>query len=123
MKIILSVSSKIPIYEQIKIQIKRQIVQGELKADTPLPSIRMLAKELGIGIITAKRAYDDLCAEGITYSIAGKGVFVANSDDKNMLQASLGELEEMLRSAAIYAKQHGITDSQALELFKKIMEE
>ncbi|MCD8371873.1 MAG: GntR family transcriptional regulator [Clostridia bacterium] len=123
MKILLSAESKIPIYEQIKIQIKRQIAQGEISPHTMLPSIRTLAKELNIGIITAKRAYDDLCGEGFLYSVAGKGVFVAEIKDDKLLEANLQTLENMLLQAGIYAKKHGITKEQALKIFERIMEE
>ena len=74
MKLVINANGEQPIYEQIKLQIKEQITSGELVAGTMLPSIRMLAKELKIGIITAKRAYDDLTEEGFTVSVAGKGL-------------------------------------------------
>jgi len=90
MKLVINANGEQPIYEQIKLQIKEQITSGELVAGTMLPSIRMLAKELKIGIITAKRAYDDLTEEGFTVSIAGKGVFIADSDRQKLSAAARG---------------------------------
>lgn len=83
MNIIISNSSKQPIYEQITYQIKEQIIKGLLSENTSLPSIRNLAKELGISVITTKRAYEELEREGYINTIPGKGTFVAcqNIDD------------------------------------------
>ncbi|MDE7084408.1 MAG: GntR family transcriptional regulator, partial [Clostridia bacterium] len=75
---------------------------------TMLPSIRMLAKELKIGIITAKRAYDDLTEEGYTVSVAGKGVFVADSDRAKLSAAAVQELKKHVVTCIHYAKAHGI---------------
>lgn len=111
MKLITNPNGDQPIYEQIKLQIKEQIVSGELKAGTMLPSIRTLAKELKIGIITAKRAYDDLTEEGYTVSVAGKGVFVADADRKKLSAAAEKELKKHVAICVRYAKANGI-DSQ-----------
>ncbi len=83
MNIIISNSSKQPIYEQITYQIREQIIKGLLSENTSLPSIRNLAKELGISVITTKRAYEELEREGYINTIPGKGTFVAfqNIDD------------------------------------------
>ena len=99
MDIIISNSSGVPIYEQIKEQVKSQIMTGELKEGDALPSMRVLAKDLKISIITTKRAYEDLECEGYIESVIGKGSFVKgiNSDlvKENMLYA----IEEFLDKA------------------------
>ena len=77
MNIIISNSSDKPIYEQIRAQIKQMIISGELQAGDQLPSMRMLAKELRISVITTKRAYEDLERDGFIYTVVGKGSFVA----------------------------------------------
>lgn len=101
MKIIISNSSKQPIYEQITYQIKEEIIKGLLLENTPLPSIRNLAKELGVSVITTKRAYEDLDREGYIHTIPGKGTFVASQniddikDKKNkIIEESLIEIIE-----------------------------
>lgn len=109
-----------PIYEQIKLQIKEQIVNGDIPPKTMLPSIRMLAKELQIGIITAKRVYDDLTEEGFTVSVAGKGVFV-NEIDKTVIEKKGGEdLRKRLSSCAVYAKAHGVTKEEFINIAEDV---
>ena len=90
MHIILSPLSGAPIYEQIERQIVSAITCGELLQGSALPSIRLMAKELGVGIITVKRAYDDLCADGWCYSLKGKGVFVSGAEELVRYAASGG---------------------------------
>ncbi len=77
MQIVLSHTSKTPLYEQIKQQIQNQIMTGELKEGDALPSMRLLAKELNVSVITTKRAYEELEKEGYLFSAVGKGTFVA----------------------------------------------
>ncbi|MGN0817831.1 MAG: GntR family transcriptional regulator, partial [Candidatus Coproplasma sp.] len=86
-----------PIYEQIKGQIKEQILSGSLAPNSMLPSIRTLAKELKVGIITAKRAYDELTSEGFAYAVQGKGVFVANITREKIDEISYCEIQKNLR--------------------------
>ena len=93
MKIIISNSSPYPIYEQISKQILQQILAGELAEGDELPSIRKLALELRISVITTKRAYDDLIAEGFIDSVAGKGTFVA-AQNKHLLREKQRHLAE-----------------------------
>ncbi len=76
MKIYISLQSDIPTYEQIKMQIKEQILSGELSADEPLTSMRQLARQLRVSVITTTRAYGDLEAEGLIYTVQGRGCFV-----------------------------------------------
>jgi len=79
--IIVSLQSEIPAYEQIKAQIKAQILSGELTADEPLTSMRQLARDLRVSVITTTRAYGDLEAEGLIYTVQGRGCFVKGNAD------------------------------------------
>lgn len=112
-----------PIYEQIKGQIKEQILSGSLSPNQMLPSIRTLAKELKVGIITAKRAYDDLAAEGFTYSVQGKGVFVANITRDKIDEISYLEIEKNLRLAVQAAKLSGLPKEKFTEIVDKVCSE
>ncbi len=123
MKLVINANGEQPIYEQIKLQIKEQITSGELVAGTMLPSIRMLAKELKIGIITAKRAYDDLTEEGFTVSVAGKGVFVADSDRQKLSAAARGELKKNLAVCVRYARANGINKETFTEILNDVWED
>lgn len=96
MNIMIDQFSQIPIYEQIESQIRQSILSGELEANYMMPSIRKMAKELGVGIITVKRAYDDLSAEGLLVSLQGRGVFVANIDAAKEREIRLSQLREKL---------------------------
>ncbi len=86
--------SGIPIYEQIYDQIKAQIISGDLSEDTPLPSIRNLAKDLRISVITTKRAYDELERGGFIYTVAGKGCFVAPKNIELIREENLKKIED-----------------------------
>lgn len=111
-----------PIYEQIKYQIRAQIFSGELKAGEALPSIRVLAKELRVGIITAKRAYDDLVGEGFLYALPGKGVFVAEGRD-DLESGKLEGVRERISAARQFAEENGVTPEQFQTILKEFMEE
>lgn len=112
-----------PIYEQIKSQLRGEILRGELPANSMLPSIRTLAKELKIGIITAKRAYDDLCAEGFLYTVQGKGVFVADFDRAMAESYAVNEIEQMLNDVLSYAERNSVSEEKLKKLVKKIFGE
>lgn len=99
----------VPIYEQIFRQIKEQIIGGQLKEDSPLPSIRNLAKDLRISVITTKRAYDELEREGFIYTVAGKGCFVAPKNVELLRENNLRQIEEHLQSALQLAKSCKLT--------------
>ncbi|NLL04677.1 MAG: GntR family transcriptional regulator [Clostridiaceae bacterium] len=103
MNILISVVSQIPIYEQIKNQIREQVLSGVLMPDTQLPSIRAMARELKVGVITTKRAYEDLCEEGILVSQPGKGVFVARLDHDCIRRKHLELIKEQLSDIKSYA--------------------
>jgi GntR family transcriptional regulator len=91
--------SGVPIYDQIYSQIKSQIMNGPLTEDEALPSIRNLAKDLRISVITTKRAYDELEREGFIYTIAGKGCFVAPKNLDLLREQNLKQIEEYLEKA------------------------
>ena len=119
MRIVISSSSGEPIYEQIKKQIVSQIASGALSPGEALPSIRFTAKELGVGIITVKRAYDDLCAGGWCYSEQGKGVFVSprkTEAEKKFYE----ELKERLRDIASYAAESGVGADKLIDILNEI---
>ncbi len=123
MHIALNYRSGQPIYEQIEYQIRSQILCGALKAGEPLPSIRALAKGLQVGIITAKRAYDDLCAEGFLYSVKGKGIFVAEVEKDVMNAYKTEKIVNMLKEIKVYAEEHGVDFKLLEELCKQILGE
>lgn len=109
MDIIISNNSDRPIYEQIEEQIKSLIVSGELKEGDALPSMRLLAKELRISIITTKRAYEDLERDGYIESYTGRGSFVKAINHERVRETALFEIEELLETALNKAKIAGIS--------------
>ena len=99
MNLFLNNQSSAPIYEQIYTQLKNQILSGELPEDTALPSIRALAKDLRISVITTKRAYEELERDGLIYTLAGKGSFVAARNQELLREEHLREIEQHFRAA------------------------
>lgn len=118
MVIILSNSSDEPIYQQIVTQIKAQIMSGELAAGEALPSMRMLAQQLRISVITTKRAYEELEKDGFIETIAGKGCYVKTQNTDFLREESVRQTEEMLAKACEKARVCGLT----LEEMKEILE-
>ena len=112
-----------PIYDQIASQIKEQILSGGLEAGQALPSIRALAKELKISVITTKRAYDELEAAGFLYTVAGKGCFVAEKNLDLLREQQLREVEEYLSKAAEAGKRCGLGKDELKKLFSILLEE
>ena len=108
MRIQISMQSEIPTYEQIKRQIKAQILSGELSADEPLTSIRQLARDLQVSIITTTRAYGDLEAEGLIYMVQGRGCFV-KGDAEIVRRQYLHAVDEALQTAVDKGKAAGLT--------------
>lgn len=108
--------SGLPIYEQIERQIKDQIVSGQLVAGEMLPSIRVLAADLKISVITVKRAYEDLEQEGMIYSVQGKGFYVDNPDLAYMKEKRAVGLEERLAEWVRDAKAAGVTAEEAADM-------
>ena len=122
MKIIISNDSGIPIYEQIKNQIKAQIVSGDLKADEALPGMRTLASDLKVSVITTKRAYNDLEQEGYIYSMPGKGSFVKKLNEEVVRENALSEIEKYFTDAMTGAKAAGIEIEELQEILKTLDE-
>ena len=118
MDIILSNSSGKPIYEQIADQVREQILSGALSAGDALPSMRVLAKELRISVITTKRAYDELEAQGLINTVASKGCFVAEPDLALFREQSLHLLEDHLAAAAELARTCGLSEPELAELLR-----
>ena len=104
MNIIISNSSGTPIYEQIREQIKNKIVSNELKTGELLPSIRVLAKDLRISVITTKNAYEELEKEGYVHTIPGKGTYVANKNIELIREEQLQKIESLMDTAVSIAK-------------------
>ena len=123
MDIIISNSSGKPIYEQITQQIKEMIMNGTLKEGEPLPSMRNLAGQLRISMITTKRAYEDLERDGFIRSFTGKGSFVATQNRELVREEGLKIIEEHLTQAIEKARQYGITQKELIDLLKLIYEE
>lgn len=122
MNIILSNSSGIPIYEQILFSIKEAIIQDELKDNEPLPSIRLLASNLRVSVITTKRAYDELEKQGFIYTIPGKGSFVSPKNLDLIKESRLQELEEKLQEALDISDSLGMSTNDVIKLIKTLKE-
>lgn len=123
MNLILSNANGAPIYEQIYTQLKAAILTGELQEGEALPSIRQLAKDLRISVITTKRAYDELERDGIIYTVAAKGCYVAPKNTELIREEHLRQLEEHLRAAAKLAALCALSDEELFDLYKTIREE
>lgn len=118
MNIIISNSSGDPIYKQIVDRIKSQIISGELKAGEMLPSMRNLALELHISLITTKRAYEELEQDGFIETIPGRGCYVREQNLKLVKEENLRKMEIYLNSAIIKARLCGVTIEELTELLK-----
>ena len=123
MNIFIDNKSGAPIYDQIFNQIKSQIISGALKEDEALPSIRNLAKDLKISVVTTKRAYDELEREGFIYTIAAKGCFVAPKNIELIREANLRKIEELMMEISKLAASCGLTKQELIEMFEYISEE
>ena len=123
MNINISNTSTIPLYEQIQTQIKSQILNGNLKSGEGLPSIRNLAKELKVSIITTKRAYEELEKEGFIETVTGKGTFVSKQNTERLKDITLYDIENKLEEIIKQAKAVGVTLEEGIEIFKSIYEE
>ena len=122
-KLISNSSSMVPIYEQLVEQIKAMIVKGELTPDELLPSVRSLAKELKISLITTKRAYEDLERDGFVVTVAGKGCFVAPRNLELMREEHRKKVEEALTKAIEQAKAASIDLPELVEMLTLLYEE
>lgn len=123
MEIIISNSSDKPIYEQICLQIKSMIMEGTLSAGEALPSMRTLAKDLHISVITVQRAYEDLTRDGFIETVSGKGSFVASRNMDFIREEMLRTAEELLQKAAEIGRAHGIGYEQMAGILRMFYEE
>lgn len=123
MHIILNNSSMVPIYEQIMDQIKSEIINGSLKADDPLPSVRSLSAELRISALTVKKAYDHLEEEGFVVTVHGKGTYVAAADLQLAAEARRRDVENDFAEALSKAEAIGMTRDEIHELIDILSED
>lgn len=122
MKIVIKNKSELPIYEQIEQQMKAQILDGTVTEDEQLPSIRQLARDLKISVITTTRVYNDLADEGFIISVAGKGYFVAPRNNELLRERMLYEMEDGLEKAVTNGRNAGLTDDEIVSALRKFME-
>lgn len=118
----ISNSGEIPIYEQIASQIKSAVIAGEVKPGEPLPSLRFLAKELRVSVISTKRAYEELEREGYITSVPGKGSFAAEINRELLREEQYKRLEEHLNEAVDAARTAGISLGEMKELLETLYE-
>lgn len=123
MDILISNSSGVPLYEQIEEQIKSQILSGELAEGDALPSMRILAKDLKISIITTKRAYEELERDGFIYSVTGKGSFVKGINSDIIKETMLFDIQELMESAVDKAALAKVTLEELQEMLRLLYEE
>ena len=123
MHIFIDNKSGAPIYDQIYTQIKAQIINGALQADEALPSIRSLAKDLRISVITTKRAYDELEREGFIYTVAGKGCFVAPKNVELLREENLKQIENYMEKIIQLAASGNLGKQDILDMVNYMMED
>jgi len=122
MNIQINNSSDDPIYLQIKNQIKSQIISGDLQVGDKLPSIRFMAKELRISMITAKRAFDELEAEGFIDSVQGKGNFVARQNKELIREEYLKRIESKLQEVVELSEIAGVSNDELVQMLRSYVE-
>lgn len=122
MNIFIDNKSGTAIYDQIYTQIKSQIISGELPEDMMLPSIRSLAKDLRISVITTKRAYDELEKEGFIYTVPGKGCFVAQKNLELLREDNLKKIESHMQQISQLAAACSLSRQDILEMFDLMWE-
>ena len=123
MEIIISNSSDKPIYEQIYFQIKSLIMNGTLSTGEALPSMRVLARDLHVSVITVQRAYEDLTRDGFIETVSGKGCFVATQNKAFIQEEQLRIAEELLQKVADIGRSNGIRYEQMVSILKMFYEE
>lgn len=122
MRIIISNRSTVPIYEQIKLQIIEAILSDELREDTQLPSIRQLAKELKVSVITTTRAYKDLEEEGYVVNVQGKGCYVLPKNQELVYEKLMGNMENLIFEALVLKEKMNLDDTEFMEIIQTLME-
>lgn len=123
MRIIISNQSELPIYAQIKEQLKEQILSGQIPEGSTLPSIRQLAKEVGVSVITTTRAYSDLEAEGFIATMQGKGSVVLSKDNSMLQEQYLLRIEDGLTTAIETARVMGLPEEELVGIFYNLLHE
>lgn len=123
MRIVISNQSELPIYAQIKEQIKEQILNGLINEGTVLPSIRQLAKELGVSVITTTRAYNELESEGFISSVQGKGSIVRKRDNSMIREQYLKKIEQGLETAIATAALIEMPEEELRNMFEILIKE
>ena len=118
MNIIISNSSSVPIYEQIKQSIKQAILNNELREEDMLPSVRVMANDLKISFLTVKKAYDELEKEGYIKSVQGKGSFVAPKNSELVQEKKRKEIQNYIEKIIKLAQMSDISEKEIIELFK-----
>ncbi|MCB2354496.1 GntR family transcriptional regulator [Clostridium estertheticum] len=118
--ILISALSQTPIYEQIQNQIKEMVLSGNIKSKDQLPSIRLMAKDLKVGIITVKRAYEELEKEGIVINLQGRGCFVAEINLKKVKGIHIEMLRERLLEIKDFADTSGLSHEEIIEVINEI---
>ena len=113
-------SSGGPIYEQIVTQVRQAVLTGELKAGDPLPSMRALASDLRVSVITTKRAYEELEREGIVESMVGRGSFITGRDPGSLRDEGLRQVRAAAENAVDTARRYGIEETVMLEIVREI---
>lgn len=123
MEIILSSSSSKPIYEQIVIQFKEMIMKGELKPEDSLPSMRKLAKDLHVSIITTQRAYEELAKDGFIHIVPAKGAFVSSQNKDFIKEENRRRIESLLQESCTIARENNIQIDELIQMIKLLFEE
>lgn len=123
LKIIISNQSELPIYAQVREQIKEQILNGQIKEGEVLPSIRSMAKDLGVSVITTTRAYSDLEQEGFIATMQGKGSVVLSKDNNMLREQFLMRIEQGIETAVESAKQIGMTKNEIQQILESVWEQ
>ncbi len=123
MNLFIDNKSGAPIYDQIFTQLKNRILSGELRENEMLPSIRSLAKDLRISVITTKRAYDELEREGFVYTVPGKGCFVAAKNVELLREENLKKIEELMGQILSLGAACNLSKEELAEMFRLMMEE
>lgn len=123
MRIIINSTSMIPIYEQIMESVKQQIADGTLTPGAPLPSVRVLAKDLKISALTVKKAYDRLEEEGFTATVHGKGTWVTGENKALLREQQRREIESEMEAAVKKAHLYGLTDDEIRQILDLMLGE
>ncbi|QTJ50191.1 GntR family transcriptional regulator [Dolosigranulum pigrum] len=121
MEMIINVQSKEPIYEQIVLQIKSKIKNGELTAGDSLPAIRTLAKDLKVSVITVKKAYEILQTDGLIMSVVGRGTVIADVKREMITKNIEQDVEIKIKELMSYSQKQGMNKRELINLFKRVV--